>query len=224
MRTTGVVFREILRATSEDILCINLTSKFSASHNCANLAAGELMAEFEGRSITVVDSRMVTGLQGKFVLDAAKLRDAGKSAPETAEILTAHYEDVKAYITVDSLVYLQRGGRIGKAAALAGGLLNIKPILSFSDGELHPNSKARGRKAAVNEILKLTFAEPCNVDDYEFFVINSACADEAKALCGRLADEHGVKGEIAIYDLGVTIGAHIGPSVLAVAKIKKLVI
>ncbi len=206
-----------------DVLCICLSSKFSGSYQSAVNAKNLLEDEFPERTIIIADSMLATILQGQMAVTAAKLRKAGKTINEVYDAI-ANLKDIsRIYVTVDSLEYLQRGGRIGKVSAFAGTLFDIKPIIELKDGELNPLSKVRGRKKAISNIIELAFKGIDNLDDYEFGIVHSACFAEAKQLEETLKNTYGIKDYFGITELGATIGSHIGPTVLGISCIKKII-
>ena len=93
-----------------------------------------------------MDSSLATAAQGLLVLEAAKMREAGYSLDETCEKMQELKESARIMFTVDTLDYLQKGGRIGKVTALAGNVLNLKPMIVLREGELMPYGNVRGRK------------------------------------------------------------------------------
>ena len=116
---------------------------------------------------------------------------------------------------------MQKGGRIGKASALAGSLLNIKPILLFTKGSLEPHSKVRGRKKSIAEVLKIFGENIKDIKEYEIAIGHSHCLEEAKELEKALEEKYGIKCKYPIFDIGVTIGAHTGPTTIGLGYIKK---
>lgn len=210
-------------AKGNDIICFNLTSKFSGSYQSAINAKNMILEEYPNANILVMDTMLVTAPQGILILEAARMRENGFSMEEVYEKCKELILTCKVYLTVDSLKYLQKGGRIGKVSAFAGSLLNIKPLIVFTDGELIPMSKIRGRKKTVTEIIKL-FKNDIgnNIDDYILFLMHSDEYAEAEELKKTIEHSHGNKLHFEhIVNLGVTIGAHIGPTAIGLGYIKK---
>jgi DegV family protein with EDD domain len=154
--------------------------------------------------------------------DLAVMRDKGLSVTEASDLVNTYKNDTGIYLTVDTLEYLEKGGRVGKAAALAGSLLGIKPIITFADGELHPHSKVRGRKKAINELAELTDkAYGDKKGDYRFICLNADCVDE----CAELMDIVKAKGYEFYYpmqDVGVTVTGHTGPGVMGLGYLRNM--
>jgi len=202
-----------------DVFCVCLSSKFSGSYQSAVNAATMLLEEFPERKIKVVDSLLATFLQGLLVLDVAKYREEGKGVDEIFDLVESYKSDGFAYLTVDTLEYLQKGGRIGKTAALAGGILNIKPIILLEHGALSPHSKARGRKKALSEVVELTSAFlKGKEDEYRAWVLSSGFEEDAIAMAD-LAKEKGVMAE-GIGKIGATITVHAGLGVAGIVVLR----
>ncbi|WP_250278643.1 DegV family protein [[Clostridium] colinum] len=205
-----------------DILCFTLCSELSGSYQSAVNAANIMLEDYPERKILVIDSKKATVAQGLLVIEASKMQKAGYSLQETYEKMEQLKHEGIIIFTIDSLEHLQKGGRIGKASALAGNLLNIKPILLLKDGVLEPHSKVRGRKKSLSEVLKI-FDEYMdnNLDKYQIAIAHAHCEDEAIELEKSLNEKYNINLTYPIFDIGVTIGAHTGATAIGVGFIKK---
>ena len=205
-----------------DVLCINITAKFSGSHQSAQNAAALLREEFPDRQIAVYDSWLCTGSQCALICEIDRMRKAGLSIDEIIAKCDKIREISRIFVTVDSLKYLQKGGRIGKVSAFAGSLLNIKPIIMFKEGELMPVSKVRGRKKALEEVVSLlNESMPENKSDCVCFLMHADEPDDAALVTQMMKEKYGMEMPYPTLDLGATIGAHIGPTTLAVGFLNK---
>ena len=207
----------------KDILCLCLTSKFSGSYQSAMLAKDMLSETYPNQTIEIIDSYGATGSQGLLVLEAVRMRDAGHTLAELKLALEALKLTSKINFTVDSLEHLQKGGRIGKASALAGSLLNIKPIICLYDGELHPDKRVRGQKKALSTILDMTKKEIGNKKE-EFQLVVVRAKGEMDSIADNLANEFRKEGFHVLdrlWTIGITIGTHAGPTAVGVCYIKK---
>ena len=139
---------EKAKQAGEAAVIITLASKFSGTYQSAVIAA----ADYE--NVYVVDGASAAMGTGILVELAFRLLDGGMSAKEIAETLETEKEKIVVVALVDTLEYLKRGGRISKTAAFAGGILNIKPVLSVIDGEIHLLGKARGSKMGNNLLIQ----------------------------------------------------------------------
>jgi len=203
-----------------DVLCVCLTSKFSGSYQSAINAANILLEDFPERKIRVIDSCLVTYLQGLLVCDIAEYKNDGKTIDEICDIVDIYKNDCGIFVTVDSLNHLQNGGRIGKASALAGSLLNIKPIISFEDGELHAYSKVRGRKKALHEVVDISYDKlEGKFDDYRIIALHNCCEEDGQEIDVYMT-ERGMPS-LGLGYVGITISVHIGPSAAAVVFLRK---
>lgn len=205
-----------------DILCFTLCSELSGSYQSAVNAANIILEDYPDRKILVIDSKKATVAQGLLVIEASKMQKAGFSLEETYEKMENLKQEGIIIFTIDSLEHLQKGGRIGKASALAGSLLNIKPILLLLNGVLEPHSKVRGRKKSLSEVLKI-FDEYIDKDisKYQIAIAHAYCKDEAIELEKALNEKYNINLSYPIFDIGITIGAHTGATAIGIGFIKK---
>jgi DegV family protein with EDD domain len=151
------------------------------------------------------------------------MRDAGMEIDSVIEKLDKIKESACLYVTVDSLEHLQKGGRIGKASAMAGAILNIKPIIAMKDGELHPEGKVRGSKKALKTIMDMA-REKMGEEKEQYRVIFVRGEKERHESAVELANELRTDGYDVhedVWTVGITIGSHIGPTPIAVCMLKK---
>lgn len=206
-----------------DVICLCLTSKFSFSYQSAMLAREELVPEYPDRKIAIIDSAQASCGQGLVLNEIVKMRDRGFKFNEIVGKIDERKENARVFLTVDSLDYLTKGGRVGKTAALAGSILNIKPIIAMLDGELNPVCKIRGRQKSIHKVLDLT-AEYIGgeKDKYDLVVLHADCAEEAENIHKQLQNG-GYSLPLGIQTTGITIGAHTGPTLVGIALIKRIV-
>ena len=198
----------------KDVLCIAFSSALSTTYQSAVIAANELAEEFPDRKIKVVDSLCAALGQGYLIYHACKKRDEGMDLEELTAWVEANKLHVAHWVTVDDLFHLKRGGRVSAATAAVGTMLNIKPIIHVNDeGKLINVGKARGRKAAMDILLK-KYAE-LTLDHENVFIGHGDCLEDAQILEKALKEKYGVKN-IHIGYVGGVIGAHTGPGVLAI--------
>lgn len=213
---TEKVFREILKE-GKDILHIAFSSGLSGTANAARLAAENMMEEFPGRKIIVIDSLCASLGQGLLVDYALKLQQQGKTMEETAKWLEDHIQNICHLFTVEDLKYLQRGGRISKTTALVGTMIGIKPVLHVDpEGKLVSISKVRGRKQSIPALVNKMEE---NIGKYRgekqpIFISHGDCIEDANYLAELVKERFGYD-EFLINDVGPTIGAHSGPGTLA---------
>ncbi len=207
----------------KDVLCLCLSSKFSGSFQSAVNAGNILSESYPDRIIKVVDTTCATACEGMMVLEACRMRDAGLDIETNVQKLEVLKDSACLYVTVDSLEHLQKGGRIGKASAMAGTILNIKPIIAMRDGELQPESKVRGSKKALKSIMDMSKEKMgAEKDQYRIILVRGEKERHENAVA--LADELRAEGyDVAedVWTVGITIGAHIGPTPIAICMLKK---
>ena len=209
----GNVMRPALEE-GRDVLVITFSSGMSTTYQSAVIAAGDLQEEYPDRTIRVVDSLCAALGQGLLVYHACKKRDEGMTVDELAAWLEEHRLNLCHWVTVDDLAHLKRGGRISATSALVGSMLNVKPIIHVdNEGHLINTAKVRGRKAAIDHLVK-KFSETCTDFD-TVFIGHGDCPEDAAALEAALRAKHDIK-EITTGYVGPVIGAHTGPGVLVV--------
>lgn len=213
-------WEELLKEYDE-IVHIPMSSGLSSTCH----AAQSLSEEYEGK-VYVVDNQRISVTQKQSVEDAMVLRDAGKSAAEIKEILEAEKLQASIYITVDTLKYLKKGGRITPAAAALGTVLNLKPVLQIQGDKLDAFSKVRGWKAAkrtmlkaIEKDLKERFSEV--EEDMVLGMAYTCSKEEAKEWKQEIAEKF-PGYEIVEGPLSLSVACHIGPGAMAVTCMKKI--
>jgi DegV family protein with EDD domain len=192
----------------ERIYSLQVSSKVSGTIQSAELAAADIG---DGTKVKVVDTLSVS-LAVAMLSHAVQRRLARGTTDEEIEALVAHFrESCGVVFTVETLEYLQRGGRIGRAAALAGSLLNVRPILAIEDGVVVPVARVRGRQKALAEFEKRLDAE---TEDRQGLRVAIAHADAAEwvGTLSELVWRVRPKAEIEFTaTLGAVVGTHAGP-------------
>lgn len=206
---------EPVLAGGQDVLVIAFSSGLSTTYQSAVIAANELAEKYPDQKIRVVDSLCASLGQGLLCWYACKKRDEGLSLEELTDWLEEHKLNLCHWFTVDDLVYLKRGGRVGAATALVGTLLNIKPVLHVdNEGHLISVSKVRGRKASIQAMAD-QMAKLALPGENDFISIcHGDCREDAELLAEMLKERLGVK-EVFIGYTGAVIGSHSGPGTLA---------
>ena len=204
------VYREISRP-GDTIISLHISSRLSGTHQSAALAA----RQFDDRTIEVVDTRSVALGLGLMAAEAAQAAVAGEESKQILDRIRRRIASVRILFVVDTLEYLQRNGRIGKAQALVGGILNVKPILALEDGIVAPVEKVRGKAKAVERLVeRLIEAVPPGKLEMGA-VMHAAAPEQAEALAGRLHELY--RGaRFYVEELGPTVGTHAGPGTLGV--------
>lgn len=206
-----------------DVLCFCITSKFSGSYQSATTAKNILLEQFPNSNISIIDSKLATASQGLLVLEAARMKKAGMYIDQIVGKSKQLRDTSRIQFTIDTLEFLQKGGRIGKASALAGSVLNVKPLMVLKDGELHPHSIIRGRKRALKKIIEMVIEDLSSLDynDYRFCILTGNCFKEAEKIKKHLEKDYNINFEYPIFKVGTTIGTNTGPTALGIAYIRK---
>ena len=211
-------FEDAFRADLEagkDILYIGFSSGLSSTVSAGATTAEELVKEYPGRKILVVDTLCASLGQGLLVYHCAKKKEAGASIEEVADYAEKTKLHLCHWFTVDDLHFLKRGGRVSAATAVVGSMLNIKPVLHVdNEGHLINVGKARGRAASIRAIaekMKQT-ASPA-LEKQTVFISHGDCLEDAETLAA-IAREMGA-ADVRIGYIGPVIGSHSGPGTLA---------
>ncbi len=211
-----IAFWESLLKEGNDILHIAMSSGISGTYNNGRLAAQELCEKYPECKITVIDSLMTSTGNGLMVIEAAKMRDAGKSFEEVGEWCENNRRCIHAAFTTDDITYLQRGGRVSKAGLVLSKALHIYPVMHVNgDGELKVFAKARGTQGAWNTIVQYIKDNGIDVENQTVYVSDAANSEGGKKLGEFLKKECGFK-DVFYSRIGTIIGAHTGPSLLSI--------
>ncbi len=210
-------FKEVKEA-GDSAVCITISSKLSGCYQSANIA----LDGYED-VVTVVDSNNVCIGQQILTLYACRLRDEGKSAKEIAKELDEKKNNIRLIALLDTLEYLKKGGRISAAAAMAGAVLSIKPVIAIEDGEVAVLGKARGSKNG-NNMLKEMVKKEGGIDFHMPHSLAYSGLSDAM-LQKYIADSkelyEGQTDSLRISTIGSAIGTHVGPGAIAVSFFTK---
>lgn len=208
----------------DEIVHIPMSSGLSGSYQTARMLSME--DKYSGK-VFVVDNNRISITQLRATLDAKEMVDKGYSAMEVAEFLEKTKYDATIYVTVDTLKYLKKGGRITPAVAAIGTLLKIKPVLTIQGDKLDKWNKARTMKQArammINAIKNdiLDKFDDADGSKSDIFIVHSNTEDLAKDYMDEVRNAFPNTGEIKIYDLSLSIVTHVGPGTIALAAVKK---
>ena len=199
-----------LSQEADGIISIHLSTKLSGTCNSALMAKDMMETECP---IEVVDSETLTMSLGLIAIIAAQAAKAGESLEAVVAAAKQAIPKVNLLALLDTLVYLQKGGRIGKVKALLGSVLSVKPMLAAKDGELVPVGQVRTRTKGIDKLFD--FAQSA-ADIQDLAVVYNTTPDEAQALAERIGSVFD-REKIRMARLGPGIGVHGGPGVMAVA-------
>ena len=202
-------YQELSQDTDE-ILSVHISAKLSGTMNSAVQAREQFQGDCR---IEIMDSLQGSLGLGMAAIAAGRAAQRGAGLDEVVEETRRAIPQVRFFGLVDTLKYLEKGGRIGKAQAFAGSLLQIKPILTTMDGVVHPLERARSRAKGIERLCQLA-QEHMPVDDLA--VAYSTTPDEAQALAQRLKPLL-PGGEVFVSQVGPVVGTYLGPGILAIA-------
>ena len=231
MPAIGVYYERMKEAAEkgQDIICVCMSAKFTTSYQSARTAAEMIRDEYPDIKVTVIDSTLATVLEGLFVLEICRMRDAGLSYEETISRLEEIKKTGHIFFTVGDLEYLIAGGRVGKAAGAIGQAMRLKPLIHMADGELFPMGVARTRKGTWKKIMQecAKYIEENNIDLNRQSLTTGFGLDIGEGIEFHefvkqyLKDKFGYDGEIMHNQIGSALCVHTGPTPLGVGMIEK---
>lgn len=201
----------------KDVLYIAFSSGLSGTYNSGKIAAEEIEEEgrFSDRKLVVLDSLSASLGEGLLVHKAVQLKEAGKSLEEVASWVEEHKLNLCHNFTVDDLFHLHRGGRVSRATAILGTMINIKPILHVdNEGCLIAIGKVRGRKKSLSALVDRMGEQIKGFENPEVFISHGDCLEDAEYVQKLVRERFGVENFL-INHVGPTIGAHSGPGTMA---------
>ena len=207
------VFEGILKS-KRDVVYLGFSSALSGNYQTGCIAKNELDGKYSNQ-IYCVDTLAAAGGQTLVIREAAKRKAEGYTAEQLVEWAQEFRKHVVHWFTVDDLLYLHRGGRVPKSAAVMGSLLSVKPILYVSDeGKLLVWKKARGRKRALEMLAKQMNKHIREIGTYPVTISHGDCQEDAEYLKEYILSHTAVE-QVEIHMLDTVIGAHAGPGTVA---------
>lgn len=223
------IFEEKARL-GQDIFCVCISSKLSSCIQSAKIARGMLSETYPDTQVVVLDSMAATLMQGIFVLELCRLRDSGLSVLQAEACMKNLIPSARIFFTVDTLDHLEHGGRIGKVAKTAGSLLNVKPLITFYDGEIHSAGIKRGRRSleSLCDLCIQYFKDhQCTPKECSLIIGYGHEKQEDQLLhdmlLQKLSSSFDQIDPLPVCQIGATIGVHTGPTPIGIGVIKKAV-
>lgn len=208
-----------------NILCLCLSHKLSGSYQSAMNAKQLLEEQYPEATIHIVDSIQATAGQGILLLQIAYMKEANLTLHEVIDKLERIKSTARIMFSVDTLEYLEKGRRIGKATALTENSQDLKPLLLLEGAELIPYSNILGRSQSLDAILQMTISHfkvtGENPDHYDFGIANATTPEDAQYLQQRVEEFIGHKITYPVFQIGVTIGTYTGPGGIGICFVKK---
>lgn len=210
--------KELFKELAEqgyDVLHIAFSSALSGSCQSTCIAAREIMEEIPGSRVEVVDSLCASLGEGLLVCKAVKKKEAGEDLDQILYWLEENKGNLCHNFTVDDLFHLYRGGRVSRAAAVIGSVINIKPVLHVDEeGRLIPIGKVRGRKKSLKALADRMAEQAKGFENDCFFISHGDCEEDAQYVADLVKERFGIQ-DCLINHVGPTIGAHSGPGTVA---------
>jgi DegV family protein with EDD domain len=203
-----------LLAAGHEIVAITISSKLSGTYNSAVQACK--VAEGE-QLISVVDSLSAAAGQGMMAIAASEAARAGLSRVEVVRVIERMRQEMLLVLTLDTLEYLRRGGRIGGAAAFMGGLLRIKPVVLIKYGKVEPGDRARNRRRAIERLIEMEQDRFGNRPVW-LAAMHITAEEEMRAMAEEAQQALNVT-RVFFAEVGPVIGAHIGPNALGLCAV-----
>lgn len=208
-------FLALAKDGAKDVLHFTISTGLSPTVTVARKAAEDVKKDYPAFNLVAVDSLAATIGQGTLVREAVRLRDEGKTVEEANEYVLALRSHMQYYIIANDLYYLKRGGRVSTLAAVAGSVLQVKPVLSFTrDGKLSVVEKVRGmKKAFSNALAKMEKFKPVE-ENRVIWIVHTDAEAQANELADMIEARWKFRPDVTI--MGPVIGSHVGPGAVAV--------
>ncbi len=208
-------FLKLAKEGAKDVVHFTISSGLSPTVTVAEQAAEAVRKDYPAFRVFAVDSLTATIGQGALVRAAVRLRDEGKTAEETFAYVKDLTRHIQYAIIANDLFYLKRGGRVSAVAAVAGSVLQVKPVLSFTrEGKLAVVEKCRGmKKACAYALDKMRKFEPVREHPL-LWIVHTDAEKEANEFADLIETQVGIRPDVTI--MGPVIGSHVGPGAVAV--------
>lgn len=203
-------------------LYVAFSSELSGTYQTAVMIGNEVKEEFPDFELAIIDSKCASLGLGLAVKHAVQLANNGNTLHEIEASVKDFCEHTEHIFTVDNLEYLARGGRISKASAFVGGLLNIKPLLHVEDGKLIPLEKIRGKKKVYRRVIELMKERGIALENQTIAISHGDDEETALEIKSMIEAEFHPK-EIYINTVGCSVGAHSGPGTIAIFFLNKTI-
>ncbi len=217
-------FYDILKKASDEydtVVYFALSAKASGQYNTACMIRNEILEENPKADLRIIDTNTFSIFIAATALYAKELLDGGEDIDKALEKAEEYKNSWQCYILVDTLKYLEKGGRITKTSAIVGSLLDIKPVLTINEGLIEPIEKLRGSKKLYKKLVNLIRANPDFDDEKCEFMIAHSSDEYAKNMSDMIKEEFGSDISMCLK-FGPIVGTHIGPGTLGVVfRLKK---
>lgn len=212
---------EELAASAQEGIYIAFSSELSGTYGTSVMIRDQVREQYPALNLVIIDSKCASLGYGLLVKEAVKLREAGETLASIEEKIRFMAEHMEHLFTVEDLDYMARGGRVSKASAFFGGLLNIKPLLHVENGKLVPIEKHRGRKKVLRRIVELMVERGDQINKQTIAISHGDDEQVAQELKSLVEQQFNPQA-IEIHMIGSVIGAHAGPGTVSVFFLNKL--
>ncbi|MFT9600097.1 DegV family protein [Mesobacillus sp.] len=210
-----------LAENKQDGIYIAFSSQLSGTYQTAVMIAEQVKEDYPDFNLSIIDTKCASLGHGLVVMEAVRMAKENFSKEEIVEAVQFHSQHMEHLFTVDDLDHLAKGGRVSKASAFVGGLLNIKPLLNVEDGKLVPLEKIRGKKKLLRRIIDVMKERG---EAFEHQVVGISHADDletATEMKNMIMEELHAK-DVFITSIGAAVGSHTGPGTIAIFFLNKL--
>ncbi len=219
---TVVEHIEEFKKFSDDysIIYVPISSKASGTCQSALLAKQEIEEENPNADITIVDPMLFSYGYGYWIIEAAKMASNGSSVKEITDMLKDRFSKVDILLSVETLDYLQKGGRISPAAKILANVLDISPILTIENGLVMNRDKVRGKKKIVSKMVDILKENADDTCGQEIIIMHGNVPEKAEKMKEVLFEKTSFR-DVEIAEIGPCIGTHTGPGAFAFVYLKK---
>ncbi|KAB2337180.1 DegV family protein [Cytobacillus depressus] len=224
-QASPVAFEEVftqMAKNNEDGIYIAFSSELSGTYQTAVMMLEQVKETYPDFNLTIVDTKCASLGFGLIVQEAAKLAKENASKEAILEDINFRCQHMEHLFTVHDLDYLAKGGRVSKASAFLGGLLNIKPLLNVENGKLVPIEKHRGKKKLLRRIIEIMQERGANFENQIIGISHADDEETALEMKDLIKKEFHVK-DVYISSIGATIGSHTGSGTIAIFFLNKLI-
>jgi DegV family protein with EDD domain len=203
-------------ATSEDhYIYLAFSSNLSGTYQTAMLAKENLLETYPEMNLEIIDTKCVSLGLGLIVVEAAKMAKNGADLEKIKAYIYEAMGTMEHVFSVDNLDYLFRGGRVTRAQASIGNILNIKPILNVQDGFLIPIDKVKGKKKRLQCLYDYATSQGTRLDLQTIGIAHADNADDAELIKAHFETAFGAT-KFVVSELGCAVGAHCGPGMISI--------
>ncbi|WP_210364611.1 DegV family protein [Bacillus sp. REN3] len=210
-----------LAKNKQDGIYIAFSSELSGTYQTAVMIADQVKEEYPDLNLTIIDTKCASLGYGLIVMEAVKMAKENASKEAILKDIEFRRQHMEHLFSVDDLDHLAKGGRVSKASAFVGGLLNIKPLLNVEDGKLIPIEKIRGKKKLLRRILEVMKERGVSFEQQTVGISHADDLGTAHEMKDMISQELNPK-EIVITSIGAAIGSHTGPGTIAIFFLNKL--